>query len=47
MCSARVSSTSVTSRVTLITNPVISHEGGKDWKHLTFVEYLLILVLMS
>jgi hypothetical protein len=38
MCSERVGSscsTSDTRRVILVTNPVISHERGKDWEMLT------------
>jgi hypothetical protein len=37
-CSGRVKtfcSTSGTRRVNLVTNPVISHEWGKDWEVLT------------
>ena len=34
-CSGRVSSSSDTRRVNLVTNPVISHEWGKDWEVFT------------
>jgi len=56
-CSGRVSSscsTSDTCRVNLVTNPVISHEWGKDWEVLGFffvsvnvVQYFVILFFVG
>ena len=41
-------STSVTRYVNLVTNPLISHEGGKDWEVFTkmffSVEYMILAI---